>query len=402
MALIKITKLKYIVVHSGSRDQYKLAESLYKHGKLGFLVTDDILFRKEYKNLFPHEYIKISPMGLFFRCILQVFKSWEWLHPIKDHFLGRTAGKLSKKHSMQLMALSEYAYHAYQYSDVRPRVVFQFHPHAYSNKEIFLEEAERHPETASNLRLEKECFVSDKKLKESWDEIKMTDYFIVASSFTKQTLVENGAQEDKIFIAPYGIDTTKYPYKKREVPKTVNFVFVGSYTERKGIYYLLTAASRLEKEGYKFNLNMTGRAKFNPEMIAKYGLKNIKVHHDLSYGELIDLLHFSDVFVFPSLCEGFAFVIIEAMSTGLPIISTTRTAGRDIVREGIDGFTISPSSVDELYEKMKFFIENPDQCPTMGNNAATMSKSITWENFEKKVIEATEAIENQYKNIKPC
>ena len=83
--------MKYIVVHSGSRDQYKLAESLYKHGKLGYLVTDDILFRKEYRNLFPREYIKISLFGLFFRCILQVFPSWEWLHPIKDHYLGRTA-----------------------------------------------------------------------------------------------------------------------------------------------------------------------------------------------------------------------------------------------------------------------------------------------------------------------
>lgn len=389
--------MKYIVVHSGSRDQYKLAESLYKHGKLGFLVTDDILFRKEYKNLFPRENIKISLFGLFFRCILQVFPSWEWLHPIKDHYLGRTAGKLSKKHNMQLMGLSEYAYHAYQYSEVRPRVVFQFHPHAYSNKKIFMDEAERHPETAANLKLEKECFISDKKLKESWDEIKMTDYFIAASSFTKQTLVENGAPEDKIFIAPYGVNTSKYPYKERQTPKKVNFVFVGSYTERKGIYYLMNAAKRLEDEGFNFTIKMTGRAKFNPEMFAKYGLKNIEVHHNLSHDELINLLHSSDVFVFPSLCEGFAFVIIEAMSTGLPIISTTSTAGRDMVREGIDGFTINPSSVNELYEKMKYYILNPEQCPSMGKNASEMAKSITWQNFEDKVMDAVNYIENNYK-----
>lgn len=388
--------MKYIVVHSGSRDQYKLAESLYKHGKLGFLVTDDILFRKEYRNLFPHKYIKISLIGLLFRCILQIFKSWEWLHPIKDHFLGRTAGILSQKYNMPLMALSEYAYHAYKYSNVRPRVVFQFHPHAYSNKKIFIEEAERHPETADNLKLEKECFVSDKKLKESWDEIKMTDYFIAASSFTKQTLIENGAIANKIFIAPYGVDTYKYPYKDRETHKVINFVFVGSYTERKGLYYLLNAAKQLEDDGYNFKLSMTGRAKYEPSMIEKYGVKNIELHHNLSHQQLIELLHSSDVFVFPSLCEGFAFVIIEAMSTGLPVISTTRTAGRDIVRDGIDGFTINPSSVEELYDKMKFFILNPIQCHIMGNNAADMAKKITWKNFERKIIEATETIEKEY------
>lgn len=389
--------MKYIVVHSGSRDQYKLAESLYKHDKLGFLVTDDILFRKKYRHLFPLKNIKISICGLFFRCILQIFPKWEWMHPIKDHYLGRTAGKLSKKYKMQLLGLSEYAYHAYQYSDIRPRIVFQFHPHAYSNKKIFVEEAIRHPETADNLRLEKECFVSEKKLKESWEEINMTDYFIAASSYTKQTLIENGAPEDKIFIAPYGVDTTRYPFKNREIPSTVNFVFVGSYTERKGIYYLLTAAKRLEDEGYNFKIRMTGRAKYNPEMINRYKLKNIEIYHSLSHSQLIELLHSSDVFVFPSLCEGFAFVIIEAMSTGLPIISTTRTAGRDIVREGIDGFTINPSSVDELYEKMKFFIMHPEQCSIMGKNSAEKAKTITWENFENKIITAIETIENNYK-----
>ena len=92
----------------------------------------------------------------------------------------------------------------------------------------------------------------------------------------------------------------------------------------------------------------------------------------------------------------FAFVIIEAMSTGLPVISTTRTAGRDIVRDGIDGFTINPSSVEELYDKMKFFILNPIQCHIMGNNAADMAKKITWKNFERKIIEATETIEKEY------
>lgn len=104
-------------------------------------------------------------------------------------------------------------------------------------------------------------------------------------------------------------------------------------------------------------------------------------------------MHSSDVFLFPSLCEGFAFVIIEAMSTGLPIISTTRTAGNDIVSNGIEGFTINPSSVEEIIEKMKYFIQNPSECERMGNNASRKAQLLTWENFENKVIEGVKKIE---------
>lgn len=96
----------------------------------------------------------------------------------------------------------------------------------------------------------------------------------------------------------------------------------------------------------------------------------------------------------PSLVEGFAFVIIEAMSTGLPIISTTRTAGRDVVENEKEGFTILPSDKDSLKKAMKYFLDNPEECKRMGDNAAKKAKTITWDNFENKVMEAVKYAES--------
>ena len=59
--------MKYIVVHAGARDWYRLAISLYENDCLAYLVTDDIIFRKEYRKLFPRHMIKISWMALFFK-----------------------------------------------------------------------------------------------------------------------------------------------------------------------------------------------------------------------------------------------------------------------------------------------------------------------------------------------
>lgn len=386
--------MKFIVVHSGARDLYKLSVALYKNNRLGYLVTDDFFLRKEYRKVLPAKLVKISYMGFVIRVFCQIFKKWRSLHIYKDFFLGRTAGKLSKRKKMPLCSYSEYAYHAYKYSDIRPRVLFQFHPHACSNRKIFFDEIKRHPETASNLMKEKECMISEKKLNQSLSEIRQTDVFLVASSFTKQTLVENGMDPNKIFIAPYGVDLTEYPFKEKKVKEKITFAFVGNYTQRKGIYYLLSAAKKLQDEGYDFNVKMTGRSKLDVEELAKYGVKNLSTYFMLSHKELIQMLHSSDVFVFPSLCEGFAFVIIEAMSTGLPVIATTRTAGRDIVKEGEDGFTIAPSSVDALVEKMRYFLDNPAECVRMGRNANQTSKGITWDNFEKKVMKGILYAEN--------
>ena len=72
---------------------------------------------------------------------------------------------------------------------------------------------------------------------------------------------------------------------------------------------------------------------------------------NVSREELVLELQRADVFVFPSLVESFALVLLEAMSVGLPVITTSNTAGPDIMREGIDGFVGPIRDVDFLVEK---------------------------------------------------
>ena len=390
---------KYIVVHSGARDLYEVAIALYKNDALGYLVTDDILLRKEYKNLFPKSKIRISLGGFIFRVLCQ-FTHISKFHGLKDYFLGRTAGRLSRQKKMPLLAYSGYAYYAFSRTTESPKILFQFHPHCVTNKAIFDEELKKYPEISKNLLLEEEYQISPRKIKHFIDEVRLADGYIAASSFTKQSLINIGANPEKITVAPYGVDLSNYPYVQRKIKKDepLSFVFVGNYTQRKGIHYMLLACKTLQDAGYHFNIKMTGRDKLDLDYLNSFGLKNLSINYKLSHSELIDLLHSSDVFLFPSLCEGFAFVIIEAMSTGLPIISTTRTAGNDIVKNGIEGFTIEPSNVEEIVEKMKYFIQNPSECIRMGNNAAQTAKLLTWDNFETKVIEAVTKTETYFQS----
>lgn len=262
---------KYIVVHSGARDLYEVANALYKNNALGYLVTDDIFLRKKYRDLFPHNRIKISLGGIIFRILCQFIHNPK-LHRLKDYFLGKTAGRLSRKKKMPLLAYSGYAYYAFCETKESPKILFQFHPHCVTNKAIFDAELIKYPEIAKNLLLEEEYQIPPKKIKHFIEEVKMANGYIAASSFTKQSLVNIGANPDLTTVAPYGVNLSNYPFIKRKVKskEPLSFVFVGNYTQRKGIHYMLLACKKLQDEGYSFNLKMTGRSKLDLEYLNSF------------------------------------------------------------------------------------------------------------------------------------
>lgn len=113
-----------------------------------------------------------------------------------------------------MIVLQEYAFHAYSISGVRPKIVFQYHPQANSFKSILDKEIRKHPEVQS-FRNEASIYTSE-KLRIAGEELNKTDHFICASSFTKQTLIENAADSEMVFVAPYGVSTSSFPYKVRD------------------------------------------------------------------------------------------------------------------------------------------------------------------------------------------
>jgi glycosyltransferase involved in cell wall biosynthesis len=94
-----------------------------------------------------------------------------------------------------------------------------------------------------------------------------------------------------------------------------------------------------------------------------------------------------DVLVLPSLFEGFGLVILEAMSQGLPVITTPHTAGPDIISDGEDGFIISIRSSDAIVEKIELLDKNRELLFEMSRLAEKKSEKFSWDNYSQKIIE---------------
>jgi starch synthase len=201
----------------------------------------------------------------------------------------------------------------------------------------------------------------------------------VASSFTKTTLVDQGVDPEKISLNPYGVNLERFS-RQHELPtrRPFRFIFAGLVCARKGIPLLLRAWNALPSKDAELWIvgPMTPVASANIAEIPQVKMVGKVPNHVLA-----TLMSESDVFVFPSYFEGFGLVLLEAMAAGLPVLTTTATAGRDIVTEGRDGFVIEPGDMDALISQMEFCLSARDRITEMGRRARATAERFSWDAY---------------------
>ena len=221
------------------------------------------------------------------------------------------------------------------------------------------------------------------------NSLKYIDYYIVPSDFVKKSLINEGIDETKIFVVPFGVDITKFKPVEKDYNGTFKVAFSGNVNNRKGILYLIQAWRELNLKDAE--LNIYGRVYPEVKKYFKNAEKyNIKIHGFVSniYGELPK----NHVYVFPSLLEGSAKSIYEALACGLPVI-TTKNAG-SVVEDEKEGGIIPTQDIEILKEKILFFYNNRDKIEEFGKNARKKAEQYTWENYGKRVNEIYNLVNN--------
>jgi glycosyltransferase involved in cell wall biosynthesis len=171
---------------------------------------------------------------------------------------------------------------------------------------------------------------SPEKLNKKDQELALADVIFVASSFTKKTLEEYSGNLPVIKVIPYGFPEVKEKKEYQSLTdRKLKVLFIGGLSQRKGLSYLFEAVEGMQNE---LELTIVGhKAVANCDVLNR-ALEKHKWIPSLSHDQVLACMREHDVFVFPSLFEGFGLVITEAMSQGVPVITTDRTAGPDIIR----------------------------------------------------------------------
>jgi glycosyltransferase involved in cell wall biosynthesis len=246
-------------------------------------------------------------------------------------------------------------------------------------------ELERYPFCSQSINSELEFQLNENEIFKLIEESRMADFVFVASSFTKKTLVENSVDPKKVFVVPYGVDSLKFSYiKKDKKSRTFNILFLGQMVQRKGLADLLCAVEMLSSKNIK--VFICGRGYVDKGILNYFSHLNLDIRYNISHLELVHLVKEIDLFVLPSLVEGFGHVVLETMSMGLVPITSSHTCGPDIIQNGVDGFVINPKDPHSLAQIIEENIERNSDLEELGYLASKKASEFTWEKFKKSII----------------
>lgn len=250
---------------------------------------------------------------------------------------------------------------------------------------IYREEAEREPEWAPTLGGIQDGAA---KLQRKDEELQFADTVIVASSFTRSTLEQAPCPVSDVHVIPYGAPAPVAEPSPTARTGKLRVFFAGSLGQRKGLSYLLQAMDRVADVA---ELTMLGRKASDSCGPLDAATKAHRWIPSLPHKEVLSEMGRHDVFVFPSLFEGFGLVILEAMSRGLPVITTAHTAGPDFIRDGENGFIVPIRAADALAGKLELLARDRSLLADMKQAALHTARQSSWETYRRRLGELVTA-----------
>jgi glycosyltransferase involved in cell wall biosynthesis len=315
-------------------------------------------------------------------CALRINPHWN-LNRASDAVLSERARRIAIRENCAVFACSYYARKAFDphRSPLPYRFLFQLHPHPRTIRRILTEEVERTPQAAESLLREHELRLTGEAFDDLASEPQLANGIVAQSSFNADSLAENGIPRESIHIVPLGVDGSRFPARHSSPAESEPFtiIWLGALSQRKGLTYFLDAVRLLRSR--KIRVKIRGHRGSGSGILSLYSDLELDVRYSEPRDAVVRDLQSSDVYILPSLAEGFAQTVLEAMSCGVPVITTPHTCGPDVMTQGREGFIVPIRDSNSLAEKIEWGILNRHVLSEMGKQAHRTAARYTWDAF---------------------
>jgi glycosyltransferase involved in cell wall biosynthesis len=224
--------------------------------------------------------------------------------------------------------------------------------------DLLKEEHRLHPGWAEPREEDKYLQKESDREREEWSK---ADLILCPSEFVKEGIRKVDGPTERAAVVPYGVDFQVRDHPRRQPERPLHVLSAGTVSLRKGVPYLLDAAR--QSSAYfrmvgEINLAEEGRDQLSTEIELPGKVPRSRIH---------DHYKWADVFVLPSICEGSATVIYEALAHALPVICTPNTGS--IVRDGTDGFIVPIREADPIADRLEQLASDPELYRSMSEAA---------------------------------
>jgi glycosyltransferase involved in cell wall biosynthesis len=205
--------------------------------------------------------------------------------------------------------------------------------------------------------------------------IKEVDRFIAVTEGAKQVLVKEGVSVDRISVVPMSIDTKKFYPSKTKSTNRLRILFVGRIESFKGVFDALDAFEKVFKLHPNSEFLILGSGSKEQELkdiVEKKKLRKVVTITKSDYSKLPEIYRSCDIFIGPSKKdrywkEQFGMVFLEAMASGLPIISYDSGSIREVV--GSTGLLSRENDLKSLSSDLERLVSSPKMRVELGKKA---------------------------------
>jgi glycosyltransferase involved in cell wall biosynthesis len=388
----------------GRRDHYQPMTSAHEHGNLVRFITDfwfvpessivrcarvvpagqkELLKGRFAAELAQADVIALTSAGMLQYLGLRLRSGRAWRNKINcaagRRFAQRCVRYLDVPHTA-FLGFTSAALEALEHEN-RSRVLTAIHQidPARTEEEIVLEEMKRHKSWVphSHDPIPNEYF---ERISAEWSVAKRV---VVTSAWSKSALVQQGVPADKIRVCPLAYKPSGTPAKRQfDRHSRIRVLWLGTLCLRKGIVYAIEAARRLEGQPVDFTFA-------GPIDVRLPALPANSRYIGSIPGTQIEALYSShDIFILPTLSDGFAMTQLEAMAHGVPVIATPHCG--EVVEHGINGLIVPARDSRSLAEAIMEMVGDTGRIEAMSIAALARADSFTperiWPIYESALV----------------
>ncbi len=216
-------------------------------------------------------------------------------------------------------------------------------------------------------------------------EWEAADLILCGSTFVRDGIAALGGPADRCIVVPYGVDARFAVPQRPSHGGPLRVLTVGEVGLRKGSPYVIAAARRLAG-GATFR--MVGTCSLLPEVRSKAAAA-VEFTGPVPRAEILRHFAWADIFLLPSMCEGSATVVYEALAAGLPVICTANTGS--VVRDGIDGYIVPIRDVEAIVDRLQQLATNANVRREMSDAAISRAANFSLQTYSNRLLAALPA-----------
>ena len=214
-------------------------------------------------------------------------------------------------------------------------------------------------------------------------ELELADLVVVPCEWARASLNFSKSPAKNVIKVPYGTPADDVAPRTRRPNGQFTVLFAGQIGIRKGVPLLMQAWKQLGLKDAR--LLMAGSMHLDEKYLN--GHNGFHYLGSLPRVRLLEVMKEVDLFVFPSLAEGFGLVIGEAMAAGVPVLTTTNTGGPELITDGREGWCVPAHDVNSLVERIEWAYQHRDELYEMGIAARCRAERWTWADYRRKLTD---------------